>query len=150
MDNKWIYHQKKDNLYITKVFHNKREYYVGGFKNQDEARLARDKAIDEIINQGNLTKYRSRNNSKPRSKPIEIEITSNLFEEPEYQLRYAVLMSAIADLSRPSNKSEYNKSKNWIEGRIKSAKTFSFDEICELFHLNPSAVRDKVINEKIQ
>ena len=144
---KWIYHQKKDNLYIAKVFHNRKEYYVGGFKKKADAIKARDCAIEEIL-AGNTKKYKSRTNSNPRkqSSGFNFDFSSSFLEEPEYRLRYSVLMCALDDICKSSEHPEYAKSRNWILGKTPSAKTFSFDEICELFHLNPIAVREKVIN----
>lgn len=146
---KWIYYQKRDDLYVAKVFHNKTEYYIGGFKKKEDAIVARDRAIEDIINQGKLDKYKSRSNSKSRKKTTELNTESNTFmDEPEYRLRYAVLMCSLNDICQSPEHPEYNKSRNWILGKTISAPTFSFNEICELFHLNPIAVREKVINDE--
>ena len=93
---KWIYHQKRDNLYIAKVFHNKKEYYIGGFKNKEDAIQARDKALPEIL-AGKTSKYRSRSNSNHRKKStdLDLRLDSAYMDEPEYQLRYAILMCSI-------------------------------------------------------
>lgn len=145
---KWIYYQKRDDLYVAKVFHNKTEYYIGGFKKKEDAIAARDRAIEDIINQGKLDKYKSRSNSKSRrqSANLNLDANSSFMEEPEYRLRYAVLMCAINDVCGSPEHPEYAKSRNWILGKTQSPASFSFDEICELFHLNPIAVREKVIN----
>lgn len=144
---KWIYHQKRDNLYIAKVFHNKKEYYIGGFKNKEDAIQARDKALPEIL-AGKTSKYRSRSNSNHRKKStdLDLRLESAYMDEPEYQLRYAVLMCSINDVCQSVEHPEYSKSRNWILGLTPSAKTFSFEEICDLFHLNSAAVREKVLN----
>lgn len=144
---KWIYFQKNDNLYVAKVFHDRKEYYIGGFKKKEDAIKARDKAHKDIL-AGQTNKYRSRLNSRKRNEVNDIETAFNAsyMDDPEYRLRYALLMLSLSDVCKSSDHPEYNKSRNWILGKTTSAKTFSFNEICELFHLNPNAVRERVLS----
>lgn len=138
-----IYHQSKDNLYIAKVFHKRKEYYVGGFKDKEEAIEARKTALEDILN-GNAHKYRSRVNCA-QSINFDTESNSVYLNDPEYRLRYAILMTALRDACHP-DRPEYKKSRNWILGESYSEDTFSFDDICELFKLNAAAVREKINN----
>lgn len=155
MENTGIYYRKSDSYHIVKVFFDKREYYVGAFKDIDLARRKRDEARSEII-VGNGSKYRSRSNgsSKVEVANFEDQIINypEIMDEPEYRIRFALLVGALRDICLPVKSLQYKYAKKWIEGKMESTPTYSFVEICELFNINPNAVihRIKTTNEEIK
>lgn len=66
---------------------------------------------------------------------------------PELRLRLAILGDAIMCLQRDPEdcnreaKMDHEHAKQWFEGEIESEPTCSFEEICDLLGLDPSAAK---------
>lgn len=150
-DTKWIHYQKNDKLYVVKVFHDKKEYYVGAYKDIAVARENRDKARARI-EAGDTTSFRSRANGVKRKIQTDSEWFMDYLnypsymDQPEYRLRFAILVNSLRDICNKNDLSAYNQANNWIMGHVASTESFSFEEICDMFRINYAAVRDRIKN----
>jgi len=153
-NNRSIYLQRKDGLFVVKFFRQKHEYYVGAFKDINVARVERDRAYLKL-KCGDLSGIKVRESVKRKVFSEEQWYKQYLeyplyMDTPQYKLRYAVLISALRDFCDTARIGKYTKAQHWIMESSHPDDTFSFVNVCELFHLSPAAVRKQLngLNQK--
>lgn len=139
--------------FFVRVYGQGQEHYIGSCDTLPEAQAMRDKALSDLRD-GTIKALYSR--EKKRSVDYDGDEITYYFDSivprsqdnPQMQLRFAVLLGAIQDLSDDEGDELHKGAVEWINGTVDSEPTFSFDEISEMLGVAPAALRKQLLTNK--
>jgi hypothetical protein len=135
--------------YYARFYKNRKEYYVGSFGSEEEATVAREAAKRDLengidIEGSNRSQYQLGEYPGDWETYFYDSIHPNFLDNPEYEIRYYVMIGALRDLRNSKRGPIREDAIEWINGRCESPPTYSFAEICELFNIDPDKARERI------
>lgn len=133
--------------YRARLTRNGCVYHLGYFAKEADAIKARKKAERQHEKGSKISYVHSYSTS---SLPVEVENDPYLYflsydnkessDDPERNLRLAVLIQAIKDSLTDKHPEEQKNARLWFKNKINSEPTYSFSDICETLGLSESFI----------